>query len=543
MGSRLLRPKRLATLALLAVSVAVGVWWLGYIPYDPMAIYRPVPASASVVGRHLALPDRWGDLLANPLALAMMRTAGADPEEAAWLIEDEASRQWFEKLAGREGVLAYRPGRFGLPPAWMAVSHLGGESQKLRWQLSLFDVPGFERMTQFPGRLVWRVETPDLPPSEHLVIAFGEGVILACLSENPLAMSEVLGAYDGTVRRLLEEELSFKRFAEGDDRRQPDRLWVRDPTEFAPDAAPGLVVNIPVLRGEAMSLSVESEGMDIVPETAGIRADLGRLGDVLGGAPCAAALVPREALEHWALQGGIPSDVRHALRMILEVAGPHLAVVFMDGKMGGRLAWGAMSSLGLSGLRVPTLLLATPVSGDAAAAAAIQRVLDRSNARHRAAFVLRPLTQGGVTMHVLESAGGDEWVDALARSDRPAYAVRDGWLLASSNLDALQKLVRGGETVPGATWTESLHGEEAVSAWLDLARSGKVARDAMATWSMAQMFLDGGSSPEMRERLNEAKTWIDAFVPFGTARARVERRDGRAALSLDLGLFPDGGLD
>jgi hypothetical protein len=46
----------------------------------------------------------------------------------------------------------------------MAVSHLGGESQKLRWQLSLFRVPGFERMTQFPGRSVWRVDTPDLDP-------------------------------------------------------------------------------------------------------------------------------------------------------------------------------------------------------------------------------------------------------------------------------------------------------------------------------------------------------------------------------------------
>jgi hypothetical protein len=29
------------------------------------------------------------------------------------------------------------------------------------------------------------------------VIAFGEGVIMACLSENLFAMAEVLGAYDG----------------------------------------------------------------------------------------------------------------------------------------------------------------------------------------------------------------------------------------------------------------------------------------------------------------------------------------------------------
>jgi hypothetical protein len=59
------------------------------------------------------------DLLANPLAQALMRTAGVDTGEAAWLVADDESRAWFEKLAGREGVLAYLPGRFGAaPPGW-----------------------------------------------------------------------------------------------------------------------------------------------------------------------------------------------------------------------------------------------------------------------------------------------------------------------------------------------------------------------------------------------------------------------------------------
>lgn len=116
------RPKRLLTLALLALATVVAVWWLGYIPYDPLAIYRPIPASATLVGRHLQLPARWNDLLANPLALALMRTAGVETEAAAGLVADEESRIWFEKLAGREGTLAFLPGRFGGPPAWMAVS-------------------------------------------------------------------------------------------------------------------------------------------------------------------------------------------------------------------------------------------------------------------------------------------------------------------------------------------------------------------------------------------------------------------------------------
>ena len=141
MAARFFRPKRLLTLLLLAIALAVSAWWLVHVPYDPLAIYRPVPASATLVGRHLRLPERWRDLLANPLALALMRTAGVATEDAAELVDDPESRAWFEKLAGREGTLAYLPERFGRQPVWMAVSYLGGQSQKLRWQLSLFRVP------------------------------------------------------------------------------------------------------------------------------------------------------------------------------------------------------------------------------------------------------------------------------------------------------------------------------------------------------------------------------------------------------------------
>ncbi|MDY0150548.1 MAG: hypothetical protein RBT03_10745, partial [Kiritimatiellia bacterium] len=99
MSPHFLRAKRLLTLAVLAGAIVMGVWWLGFIPYKPQAIYRPVPASATLVGRHLVLPSRWSDVAANPLALALMRTAGVDPERAQALTADDESREWFNKLA------------------------------------------------------------------------------------------------------------------------------------------------------------------------------------------------------------------------------------------------------------------------------------------------------------------------------------------------------------------------------------------------------------------------------------------------------------
>ena len=547
MGARFVRFQRLLKFVLLAAAVVVGGWWLVHVPYDPQAIYRPIPYSASLVGRHRDLPARWDELLKNPLALALMRTAGVDPEDAAGLTADEESLAWFRKLAGREGTLAYLPGGVGRPPAWMAVSHLGGESQKLRWQLSLFRVPGYTRMTQFPGRPVWQVEVPGLAPDQALVIAFGEGVILACLSANPFAIAEVMGAADGTVQRLVDAESSFSRFAAGDDRSVPDRLWFRDPGPLASVDSPGIAVELPVVRGDAISLVASTEGADWVMGAHVPDPDASTgLSRLLGDGPCAVAVVQAAQLQRLQAWPELPRDARHVLRMITDVAAGEITVAFMDGDMGGRLTWGVMRTLGLSGLRVPTLVLATR-SSEAAAAAAIQRVLDASNARYRAAFVLRPVSLPAGTIHVLESAGGNEWVDDLARSDRPAYAVVDGWLLASSNLAALQKLVEraaaadGGKAIP--EWAGGQGSPSAVAVWLHLARGGQMARDAIATWSMAQMFMDGAGTEEIREQLNQVKTWIDAFVPFGTARAGLGRRLGKTVLEVELGLSGPGASD
>ena len=78
----------------------------------------------------------------------------------------------------------------------------------------------------------------------------------------------------------------------------------------------------------------------------------------------------------------------------------------------------------------------------------------------------------------------------------------------------------------------------AIAAWLDLVRSGKAARGAIATWSIAQTAF--GGDPEIGRRLNEAKVWIEAFEPFGQATARLGRRDGATRLALDLGLSGAG---
>ena len=50
------------------------------------------------------------------------------------------------------------------------------------------------------------------------------------------------------------------------------------------------------------------------------------------------------------------------------------------------------------------------------------------------------------------------------------------------------------------------------------------------------MISDKQGSLAARRKMNQAKAWIDAFAPFGAARAGLGRRAGKTVLAVDLGL-------
>ena len=200
-----------------------------HIPHDSRAVYRAIPARAAATLRVIDLPERWEGLVANPLVASALRTAGTEPDDALWLVRDPATRAWFDRLAGREALLAWLPAQEGQPPALLAASWLGGQAPLLRQELLLFRLPDFQRMpTAFPGRAVWRVKGLDLPRGWSLTLSFADGLLLACLSPNPWAIGELLGAHDGTFSRLLDAGIGFDALAARDDRSIPLQLWIRD---------------------------------------------------------------------------------------------------------------------------------------------------------------------------------------------------------------------------------------------------------------------------------------------------------------------------
>ena len=543
--------RTLAVWLLALAAVAAGVRWAFRFPYDPRAVYRAIPARAAATLRVVDLPGRWESLVANPIVASALRTAGVEPEDALFLVQDPETRAWFERLADREGILAWLPAQEGQPPALVAASWIGGRSALLRQELLLFKLPDFQRMpTAFPDRAVWRVKGLDLPRGWSLTVSFGDGVILACLSPNPWAIGELLAAHDGTVPRLLDAGVGFDAIAAGDDRSVPLRFWVRDdwpplspdssavaiPGDSALPPPAGRIIDVHRLDGDCMDVRARSRDLSDWLAADPLPADLAPLESLLADRPCATLLLRRNLLKTALRQTWLRGDARHGARMALEIADDPVVVALLDGSSSGRLSFGIMRTLGLSGLKVPTLLVATPAPDPAAARAAVGRILDSCNARYRGAFLFRSKTlPDGTEICTLQSAGENEWVDELSPSDRPAWALRDGWLLAASNRAALEKLLTA-PPLPVPPRFGDVAGSTALLR-LDLDRTATTFIHLMAMWSMAQRFLGIPSDPALQTTLDGLRVWLESLRPYSQATAAWGREPagGLSDFSLLLG--------
>lgn len=535
--------KAAAWLGVAAVA-GVGVWWACVVPYQPGRTYDAVPNGAVLVTRHLDAGARWGDVVRNPVAQSLLGTAGVPVRDALEAAEDEETRSWVTKLTGQETVLAYVPESNGRRDAWLGAAWLGGGAQRLRWQLEWFRPAGYRWMGRVLGCPKWEVEGADVGPGRRLVLAFAEGMLLAAVSADPMAVDSMVLALDRPSVRLRETDTSFRKFAGLDDREVPDVAWIRGESERLPGggrpgwAAGGFAVELAEIGRAEMSgraaMGTEWTGEDAFP-AAGGKPSGGWEGleRILGAAPCAVAVASRATVDWFARTPGLLGDVRHSLRMVAEAAPDRVVLACLDGDLSGRISLGMMRSFGLRGIRVPTLIAATPVAGGAGdGLKRLQAVLDSCNARYRAAFVMRPAgVVSDIQMWSLESAGGDEWADQLALEDRPACAFFGDWLVVASNLDALRSLAAGKGTQTNdeerPAWAMMAESQTApMWAWLDIGRAGKATLDALSMVSMVQRWVPGNDAAgraATQELLNSVRAWVQSLLPFQELRASMEQ--------------------
>lgn len=469
-----------------------------------------LPAAATFASRHLDAAPRLPALLENPLLRSALAASGADLDSIDATLADPIVRS----LLGTEAWLAYVPPAPSRAPALYGVASVGFTAFSLQSQLRCFRPDGYTPLSfpsPAPARRAWLVSLPDLPPPWRLAIAFRRGLVLAALSPDPAAIDALLLAADARAPALAVSDSSFAEFAAAPaDRASPDRAWSRLSSGPLLAEAPALTASSLAFRASlppaifppfatwSSILDALSAASPASPPPPALPPDaVPDLAALLRDAPCALLSLPRPALSTLAQIPDLDPSLAFAARMALVASPSTVLAAVLDGSHSGHLSWGPMRSWGLSGFRVPTLLLATPApDGPEPLLKNLSTVCDLANRRYAGTFSVRPLP-APYPVWLLAASDPAEWVNQRPQPERPAAAFLRGWFLIASNLEILQKIAaRAADPAPAALpgWADALSTRAADSPapaafWIHPPRALATTLDLLHTWTLLARFL------------------------------------------------------
>lgn len=498
--------RRAVLWGLIVIFAAACLWWALYVPYRPEDLFRPIPSNATFVSRHRDLAKRWDRMYANPLVLSLFLSAGVRPSALKTWAEDPQTRAWFDRLAGRDAVLAYVPPRVSHgEPTWIVTSWLGGRSQRLRWQLAWQRPKKFFRMPPRHGHPYWVVDTREIAPGTVLTFTVVEGMLIGCVSESERTILDLLDTYDGLRPSL--------RFLLGDPAFKPaqttsdtfDTAWVKADFPYS-QAARAHSLGFEFSEVSATSFVCRAYLPAFEAPSSGREADLAALAKALGDAPVCMASLPLR----WLLSA---SRDRAAVwqEAIRRLAGKQQAdwvvLALLGSPYHGRVA----------GLRMPAMVGALPLTAPEKLDAQINDALDFINSRSRWGLIpyrwheARFGETSEVAVVVLDGTGQNLYA-SLAPEAKPAYAVLDNWLLLASQGSVLtQLLARAGTSSP---CLEKAMKPTPVWFWGDFRSGGDALRLALSAYAFKLLMEDAAGSQARRQRINEWKAWLDALEPL-----------------------------
>lgn len=503
---------RFATVLLAGVLAAGCVWWVLHVPYQPQRLFRAVPAQATFVSRHKELGQRWDQVYANPLIVSLFMTAGVKPSVLREWADDPEIRRWFDRLAGRDAVVAYLPPRYSHgDPTWIVASWLGGGSQRLRWQLSWQKPKEFIRREAHHGHVFWRVMTQDIEPGMVLTVALVEGMLIGCLSDSEERMIEVLDTWDG-LYPSLEGRAKHSSFMPAHMSTGVwDAVWMESAgfTGWKRGKHP---VGLEFYEITRTSLACRAYALGAQAPRADSTGDWPALARLLGEAPIAIASFPLPWLIRMSGEDiGVWQGV--LLRLANDQESQIAVLALLGNDFAGRLA----------GIRVPAAVVAIPLAHPDQAAQQLREELDFVNARSRWGLIPYPWQRVGETEIVVIEGTGQNLYASLPPDEKPAYAVSGSWLLCASQAHVLRRLLSPqGDSSATPCWRKAVPDAAPFWVWGDFALGQDALRLAFSAYAFKLMLENKGADSSRRERLNEWKAWLDAFEPLQQCAVRAE---------------------
>lgn len=497
-------PLRILFWLLLAVFVLLFLFWIAFFPYRTERVYAAIPPGAAFVTRHENLAERWPELSGHPVVRHAVKVFGGDRE----LLDSLGSPNTVElvrKMASRTTVFGYVPGRrSGEGDFIVGATWIGAYGQFLQWGFLGKSLSDFERVELDGGTSLWSLKGGVNDGELSLTFCVFEGVLVACLSDNPLAAAGLrhrlkLGtAPVGVLQASVES---------------PDMAWFMDPGIHERLSGKSLAtLNISAIREDSIEITALGKS-DWHPAGNCHGEDVVGLGSLFPESPDLFAAFRMSEVRGLVDAGDEESSARKSLSPLLSSV-PDAAPGFIwmsGGEYSGRLLK----------LKVPTIIVGTRLRADINAEELVAETLDKLNAEYDWGLIPRRLQESELPIFVIEGtrAGG---VTIVGEHEKPAVASWNGWLLLSSNVGTLVSLLNEHSTLHmgtrrnrGSFWLNDITSRDAAGyGRMETSSSVTTLKNAKAVYDLALIL--GDADDRENSVLDTAGEWLDVLKCLGT---------------------------
>jgi hypothetical protein len=368
------------------------------------------------------------------------------------------------------------------------------------------------------------VKDSSVRSDELLIITFVEGMLVGCLSRDPSAIHEVLDTYDGILPALADKAGFPSSGPWCADPQAADRGWINlaglnPKASFEPGA---LSYEFTALTPSSVVGQACGEDPFHFSQSATTRVKASGLENLFGDLPLAIGLIQSQMVLPLMEERNNPAWLRIFGEVIRDQKAESIMMAVLGDEFSGRI----------KGIKVPAIIAGIPVDNSTNTLMWMRQALDRLNAKYRWGLIPREVYANGSAVFAVENTASN-FYSTLTLEEKPAYTICGKWLLLSSSLGSLSSLVARFNQMPAGAqrqetrWKGDLNSVSTPCfARIDLARGGKTLRLALTTYGLKLLLEDAKGTLEARQRLNEAKAWIDSLTPFQTCRFWL-RSDGQ----------------
>ncbi len=508
------KAKKIIFWVILIDFIIVCGWWVFYFPYNRERLYRAIPENATFISEHQKIADRWVDIADTTLAKSAFKTFNAE-EEITSITNDPIITTLLNKLAAENTVVAYTPALSRMlketpdgyetidVPGWVTVSWAGTSSQFLRWGLLNAGLD-LKKEILPRGKVIW-VSKEASKEGFRFSVAVKEGLLIVCYSQDQFAVRHITNRLE--KKKSLHPQLQTN-IAKGNTADQPDKGWFVS-HDFALANRP-LVLNYNLngLQNDILKGSITGNQRILQSGPLADSPELKTVENLLGNTPAIISLAPFKYLEGFLADPSASDDIKAIREIITNEAVPESSMFIC-------LA-GAEYSGRLFRLKVPAILIGIKVHEETDTFKFASKIIDILNKQHKLSLIPRLVSMDPSIVAIEETQKG--LFSSLGNKDKPAITKKDNWLIASSSIESLEKLLAREDSQQPARWKKNLTDKPSTSyTWIDLKETESALQNAIAVYTLILRLTNPAESQELCAQLELVSKGLKSLSPMKTA--------------------------